>query len=230
METLSCSSRSGWRPVIGCLLVRDTRFFTGEEAADPPPEFAPSVVQGKGYDLAERRWLEYFSELLRRVLSSDVDIDLAQPWRRDGPVYGDPRLAPQRLGQQAFQAVVLGAYSRRCAITGDKIRPVLQAAHIKPLPSGGEHRLDNGLLLRSDVHTLYDRGYLASTPDTDCSSVRGCVRSSGTASSSTRGSGSPSQSPSIGLTDRTDSFSNGTWTRSSRRVERRRVHARRPWP
>jgi len=151
-------------PVIGCLLVRDTRFFTGEEAADPPPEFAPSVVQGQGYDLAERRWLEYFSELLRRVLSSDVDIDLAQPWRRDGPVYGDPRLTPQRLGQQAFQAVVLGAYSRRCAITGDKIRPVLQAAHIKPLPSGGEHRLDNGLLLRSDVHTLYDRGYLGVDP------------------------------------------------------------------
>jgi putative restriction endonuclease len=93
-----------------------------------------------------------------------VDIDLAQPWRRDGPVYGDPRLTPQRLGQQAFQAVVLGAYSRRCAITGDRIRPVLQAAHIKPLPSGGEHRLDNGLLLRSDVHTLYDRGYLGVDP------------------------------------------------------------------
>jgi putative restriction endonuclease len=56
--------------------------------------------------------------------------------------------------------VVLDAYHRRCAITGEKIRPVLQAAHIRPLPAGGEHRLDNGLLLRSDVHTLYDRGYL----------------------------------------------------------------------
>jgi putative restriction endonuclease len=37
---------------------------------------------------------------------------------------------------------------------------VLQAAHIKPLPQGGEHRLDNGMLLRSHVHILYDRGYL----------------------------------------------------------------------
>ncbi len=37
---------------------------------------------------------------------------------------------------------------------------MLQAAHILTLPAGGEHRLDNGLLLRSDVHTLYDRGYL----------------------------------------------------------------------
>ena len=43
-----------------------------------------------------------------------------------------------------------------------RIRPVLQAAHIRPLPAGGEHRLDNGLLLRSDVHTLYDRGTSAS--------------------------------------------------------------------
>jgi hypothetical protein len=72
-----------------------------------------------------------------------------------------PRLAPQRLGQQAFQAVVLDAYQRRCAITGTKIRPVLQAAHVRPLTAGGQHRLDNGLLLRSDVHTLFDRGYLA---------------------------------------------------------------------
>ncbi len=67
---------------------------------------------------------------------------------------------PQRLGQRAFQAVVLDAYRYRCAVTGDKIRPVLQAAHIRPLPDGGEHRLDTGLLLRSDVHTLFDRGYL----------------------------------------------------------------------
>jgi putative restriction endonuclease len=67
---------------------------------------------------------------------------------------------PQRLGQHSFQAVVLDAYRRRCAISGAKIRPVLQAAHIRPLPAGGEHRLDNGLLLRSDIHTLYDRGYL----------------------------------------------------------------------
>jgi putative restriction endonuclease len=41
---------------------------------------------------------------------------------------------------------------------------VLQAAHIRPVASGGEHRLDNGLLLRSDVHTLFDRGYLGVDP------------------------------------------------------------------
>lgn len=60
---------------------------------------------------------------------------------------------------------MLQAYGGRCAITGDKIRPVLQAAHIRPLPQGGEHRLDNGVLLRSDVHTLFDQGYLSMDPN-----------------------------------------------------------------
>lgn len=153
----------GEDPVIGCVLLRDVRFFAGDPAG-PPPGFAPNVVQGKRYDLAEPAWSTYFTDLLQRLLGAPTPIDLAELWRRDGPVYGDPRLAPYRLGQQAFRAVVLNAYDRHCAITGSKIAPVLQAAHVRPLPAGGEHRLDNGLLLRSDVHTLFDRGYLAVDP------------------------------------------------------------------
>ena len=42
--------------------------------------------------------------------------------------------------------------------------PVLEAAHIRPYAHGGEHRVDNGLLLRSDLHTLFDRGYVTVTP------------------------------------------------------------------
>lgn len=148
-------------PEIGCIFLRDVRFFP-EPGAAPPPGLAPNVVQGKGYDLRESHPLAgYFRDLLDRLLGRHVAVDLDALWERAGPVFGDPRLAPRRLGQQAFQAVVLGAYHRQCAITGTSIRPVLQAAHIRPVTAGGQHRLDNGLLLRSDVHTLYDRGYLA---------------------------------------------------------------------
>jgi putative restriction endonuclease len=42
---------------------------------------------------------------------------------------------------------------------------VLQAAHIRPVTRDGENRIDNGLLLRSDVHTMFDQGYLAVAPD-----------------------------------------------------------------
>ncbi len=79
-------------------------------------------------------------------------------------MFGAERLVATRIGQRPFQALVLDAYHRRCTITGEKIRPVLQAAHILPVAKGGENRLDNGLLLRSDVHTLFDNGYLGVDP------------------------------------------------------------------
>ena len=155
----------GEDPVVGCIFIRDVSFLGREQDLDPPPAFAPNVVQGKGYDLEEEPAYSYFEEALRRLLTPAVPGAVDQAWFRPGPVYGDPRLVRGRLGQQSFQAVVLDAYHRRCAITGERIRPVLQAAHIKPLPRGGEHRLDNGLLLRSDVHTLFDRGYLGIDPN-----------------------------------------------------------------
>jgi putative restriction endonuclease len=151
-------------PVIGCLFVRDVRFFPEDALAAAPPNFARNIVQGKSYDLAEQSAAPYFRELLYLILGTEMEIDVSEPWHRSGPVFGDPRLAPYRLGQRSFQAVVLNAYHRQCAISGTHISPVLQAAHIQPVTSGGEHRLDNGLLLRSDVHTLFDRGYLGVDP------------------------------------------------------------------
>lgn len=151
----------GEDPFIGCVLIREASFFHPDALAGPPPDFAPNIVQGKSYDLAEQPAASYFEQLIQRVLGVTIEIDLSQPWHLSGPVFGDPRLAPYRLGQQAFQAVVLDVYGRRCAISGTTIRPVLQAAHIRPVTAGGEHRIDNGLLLRSDVHTMFDRGYLA---------------------------------------------------------------------
>ena len=74
--------------------------------------------------------------------------------------------------------MVTGAYARRCALTGERILPVLQAAHIRPVTQGGQHRVDNGLLLRSDVHTLFDRGYLSLAPNVTLWSVTVCATSS----------------------------------------------------
>ncbi len=151
-------------PEIGCIFVRNVAFFPENAMFQPPPEFAPNIVQGKSYDLSVRQVSGYFSDVMQHVLGGTVEVDFSQPWHATGPVFGDPRLAPYRISQQSFQAVVLSAYHGRCAVTGSKIRPVLQAAHIRPVTVGGENRLDNGLLLRSDVHTMFDRGYLAVDP------------------------------------------------------------------
>ncbi len=155
--------RPGEDPVIGCLILEDVHFFPDGDDLAAPPDWSPNLVQGKTYDTSTME--DYFSEIVNRFRGTHVPALVEDnPWHRYGPVYGDPRLMRPRLGQGGFQAVVLKAYKYHCAVTGDKIRPVLQAAHIRPLPSGGEHRIDNGLLLRSDVHTLFDAGYLGIDP------------------------------------------------------------------
>jgi len=81
------------------------------------------------------------------------------------PSYGSSVLTKVRLGQGAFRVLVTDAYSRRCSITGEKTLPVLEAAHIKPYAESGPHFISNGLLLRSDMHKLFDSGYLTITND-----------------------------------------------------------------
>lgn len=153
-------------PVIGCVFVRDVTFFPDDMAQSPPPGFKLNIVQGKGYEMGEPGVAGYFGDLMQLVLGEPipVELDMGTPWHLAGPVFGQPRLAPNRLAQGAFRSVVLTAYRDRCAITGSRIRPVLQAAHIRPVTRGGENRLDNGLSLRSDVHTLFDAGYLGVAP------------------------------------------------------------------
>jgi putative restriction endonuclease len=79
--------------------------------------------------------------------------------------YGEPILIRPRLGQGAFRVEVTDAYSRRCSITGERTLPALEAAHIRPYAEDGPHEIRNGLLLRSDLHHLFDSGYLAITVD-----------------------------------------------------------------
>ncbi|MFC0156183.1 HNH endonuclease [Xanthomonas dyei] len=75
------------------------------------------------------------------------------------------RAVAQRRGQSFFRNQLLDAYGSRCAITGCSAKEVLEAAHI--LPYRGDHtdRVDNGLLLRADLHTLFDCLLLWITPE-----------------------------------------------------------------
>jgi hypothetical protein len=61
-----------------------------------------------------------------------------------------------RRGQGEFRANLLAAYSRRCAVTGSPVAELLEAAHIIPHAEGRNYRMTNGLLLRADIHTLFD--------------------------------------------------------------------------
>ncbi len=71
------------------------------------------------------------------------------------------RLIDERRGQADFRKKLLNAYSNKCAITGCKAVEVLEAAHIIPCKKSGADTVCNGILLRSDIHTLFDLGLIA---------------------------------------------------------------------
>ena len=160
-------------PLIGCVMLRDPVFFPEEENFPAPPHWPYSAVQGKGYEnVIEHELSDYFLPIIERVLRRPPTELLAEEenavvatWEHEGEMFGDTVLTRRRLGQGAFKLALLHAYDGRCAITHQGVRPVLEAAHIHPVASGGLHRLDNGLLLRSDVHRLFDLGYLSVSPN-----------------------------------------------------------------
>jgi putative restriction endonuclease len=70
-----------------------------------------------------------------------------------------------RIGQGTFRSRLLDAYGRRCAITGERTEPVLDAAHVQPYLGPRSNHLQNGLLLTQEFHTLFDLGLLTVTPE-----------------------------------------------------------------
>ncbi|WP_218058316.1 HNH endonuclease [Burkholderia singularis] len=71
------------------------------------------------------------------------------------------RAISSRRGQWQFRAQLLSAYRGACAITGTRILALLEAAHIVPHAQVTDYSTKNGLLLRADIHTLYDEHLLS---------------------------------------------------------------------
>jgi HNH endonuclease len=143
-------------PMIGCIILAQPIFHHEDQWIEQPKSWAGSIVVGKGFaeSTAEGKYIYGFAEERLRVEGLDL---LAHE-----PDYAR-RLQKVRLGQGGFRILVTEAYSRRCAISGERTLPVLEAAHIMPYSKSGPHRVENGLLLRSDLHKLFDEGYVTIT-------------------------------------------------------------------
>ena len=148
---------------IGCILLQQPFFFPRRDWVPVPRGFPMNTVQGKSYDAASAEGAAIWNEVSMRIARHARVF--APQIQREAERYGAPTPIRPRLGQGSFRVIVTDAYERRCAVTGERTLPVLEAAHIQPYGLAGEHRIDNGLLLRSDLHTLFDRGYVTVTPD-----------------------------------------------------------------
>ncbi|RMF94708.1 MAG: HNH endonuclease [Candidatus Schekmanbacteria bacterium] len=151
----------GINPMIGCIILTRPFFFKVNEWIPSPKDWAPSIVQGKTYSTDTSIGREIWDKVMERINGRHIIEEVGE----DGPLYGNEYLVKARLGQGSFRVLVTDTYKRQCAITQEKTLPVLEAAHIKPVSKSGPYKIKNGLLLRSDLHKLFDLGYMTVTQD-----------------------------------------------------------------
>lgn len=157
---------AGPSPTIGCNILTEPFFLPREQWIPAPASWAPNIVQGKTYDTGDKEGAELFDAVRDVLLAhSGVPEKGADPVLESDARYGEEFLTRARLGQGAFRVLVTDAYSRKCAITGERTLPTLEAGHIKPYAESGPHQVANGLLMRSDWHRLFDEGYATVTPE-----------------------------------------------------------------
>jgi putative restriction endonuclease len=151
---------------IGCILIEQPFFLPQEQWIPAPSDWRPSIVQGKTYDLSTEPGLTLWKQLHVNALIMEAlqEEQIASGVQEEQARYGQPITTFPRLGQGSFRVLVTEAYERRCAVTNEKTLPALDAAHIKPYSESGEHVVSNGVLLRRDLHALFDKGYVTITP------------------------------------------------------------------
>jgi putative restriction endonuclease len=156
-------------PTIGCIVLTNPIFFDQHDWIKPPENWSNSIMQGKSYTTDEEIGQDLWAKiqlLLHKYLYSETEEKKNQLMAEEPSAqYGNHILAKVRLGQAAFRVLVTDAYERKCAISGEKTLPVLEAVHIKAYAESGPHLISNALLLRSDLHKLFDSGYLTITKD-----------------------------------------------------------------
>lgn len=166
-------------PATGCILLGEPFFWKRADWIPCPPDFKLNTVSGKGYDSETGTGKELWSAVSERLIRGRpavLEPGTATVAAIETHGFGKPTIVLPRLGQGLFRILVTDAYSRRCAITGERTLPVLDAVHIKPYSLVKRHELPNGLLMRSDLHRLFDDGYLTVDPKHRCVLVSKRIR------------------------------------------------------
>jgi putative restriction endonuclease len=166
---------------IGCTILGEPFFFDESDWISSPPDFTRNIVSGKGYEMTSGYGLNLWQEVTAKLAAQKASALLKRSAKTGfatsfsvGPAtqaaietarYGTPYLVAPRLGQGTFRIDVTSAYNSRCTMSGERTLPALEAAHIHRFSAGGVHTVSNGLLLRSDLHRLFDRGYITVDPN-----------------------------------------------------------------
>lgn len=152
------------RNEIGCILLVQPVFFPRDSWISGPRDWPPANLRHKKYDLTAGEGARIWHECMERTDQTKA-VESGNEYLMQEPRYGAARLIAPRLGQGTFRVSVTDAYYRACAVTQEHSLPALEAAHIQPFSKKGPQDVRNGILLRADLHRLFDQGYLTVSVD-----------------------------------------------------------------
>lgn len=145
---------------IGCVGLTSPVFF------DSPFDFVPFQSTWTNRSQPTKRYSTSTPEgsALWREIQNRLSAAPVSPFAGEHREALIQRLRNVRIGQGGFRTLIIEAYERRCAVTGERSLPALEAAHIKPFSLVQNHATPNGILLRADIHKLFDSGYVSVDP------------------------------------------------------------------
>lgn len=143
---------------VGCRILAMPFFFDRSDWIPAPASWSPNIVSLKSFRTDERDGRALWEAVHERRSRGAIE----EPFGT--PAFGKPQILEPRLGQGGFRVRIIDVYRRRCAVTAERTLPALEAAHIRPYAEVHSHKISNGLLLRRDIHSLFDKGYVTVTP------------------------------------------------------------------
>ena len=149
--------------LYGCLKHDDLYWSVGDEqllkatsyGEKYPTPISPKTKDGK--TLAGEKYQSGEDDLDKALSGSEAS-------QKNNQVSRILREISVRRGQSKFRTQLLSLYGETCSVTNWNSRITLEAAHIVPVSDKGNNDVSNGILLRSDIHTLFDLNCLAIDP------------------------------------------------------------------
>ena len=155
---------------IGFKILINPVFLDERDWFDLPKDWSKNIVTGKSYSVnssAGLRLVQKFQRLNPSANEFEND-KYSFEGLAEAPFAGFSHTSAKqkiRMGQNAFRVSVLTAYECTCAVTGTSVESALEAAHILKFANHPDHSINNGILLRKDIHALFDRFLLTITED-----------------------------------------------------------------
>jgi putative restriction endonuclease len=149
-----------WNTDVGCAVLDQVVYLPRELWV---PCYTGSLVSYKHMASVDDQ------TIVQRVLRN-LELTPSTSQVHEMPFYS-PDYTPQyalrevRQGQGTFRVEVTDAYHRQCAVSREHSLPVLEAAHIIEWSDTHTNDVTNGILLRADIHKLFDAGYVTIDPD-----------------------------------------------------------------